>query len=91
MEAELDMYASARAQELASISHLRRTLIVIDVELAWPMGLHDRPWLDAIYIEEALRRSKKGLNEWPHTPKAEEALAECKSRLHRLEEKGRKP
>jgi hypothetical protein len=90
MEAELGLSVSAKQQELAVISHLRRTLTVIDVELEWPFGLHDRPWLEATLIEEALRKSKDGLDEWPPTLEVEELLAECRSRLHRLEEKGRK-
>ena len=89
MEAELGLCASTRLQEFAIISHLRRTLTVVDVELEWPFGLHDRPWLEAILIEEALTKSKRSLNEWPHTLEVVELLAECRTKLQRLESKGR--
>lgn len=84
MEAELDLSASEGQKIVAITAHLGRTSRVIDEEREQPRQMHDRLWLVALEIDQALADSKSKLDPCLHTPGVKEALGQCTVKLNEL-------
>jgi hypothetical protein len=86
MDAQYDLAIGREQQIRAITAHLTRASELIQAEINAPLGLHDRPELDALEVEKALGKGTLSL-QWSTAPEVKEGLSKCQNQLETLKKK----